>query len=127
VSRLLPHAYLFGHPHQRLPGHLSLGFRGEEGQVGKLLSALDAAGVAVSAGSACSANHSGEPSGVVLAMGYDAERSRGLIRISLGRFNTREEVQRFLPILIRVARSLENASTKHVDSLADKAKQIAFA
>jgi cysteine desulfurase len=127
VSRHLPHAYLFGHPHQRLPGHLSLGFRGEEGQVGKLLSALDAAGVAVSAGSACSANHSGEPSGVVLAMGYDAERSRGLIRISLGRFNTREEVQRFLPILIRVARSLENASTKHVDSLADKAKQIAFA
>ena len=127
VSRHLPEAYLFGHPDQRLPGHLSLGFRGQERQVGKLLSALDAAGVAVSAGSACSANHSGEPSGVVLAMGYDAERSRGLIRISLGRFNTREEVQRFLPILIRVVRSLENASTKNIDSFAEKATQIAFA
>ena len=127
VSRHLPHAYLFGHPHQRLPGHLSLGFRGQERHVGKLLAALDAAGVAVSAGSACSANHSGEPSGMVLAMGYDAERARGLIRISLGRFNTREEVQRFLAVLIRVVRSLENASTKHMDSFADKAAGVAFA
>lgn len=127
VSSHLPHAYLFGHTNQRLPGHLSLGFRGQERQVGKLLSALDTAGAAVSAGSACSANHSGEPSGVALAMGYDAERARGLIRISLGRFNTREEVRRFLTILIRVVRSLENASTKHADSFADKAGQIAFA
>ena len=53
----------------RLPGHLSFGLRGQEREVGKLLSALDAAGVAVSAGSACSANHSGEPSGVLSGYG----------------------------------------------------------
>ena len=64
---------------KRLPGHLSFGFRGQEREVGKLLTALDAAGVAVSAGSACSAHHSGEPSGVLLAMGYDDEaRSRSV-------------------------------------------------
>ena len=108
VRRQLPQAYLFGHATQRLPGHLSIGFGGQERQVGKLLAALDAAGIAVSAGSACSANHSGEPSGVVLAMGYDAERARGLIRISLGRFNTREEVERFVQILIRTVRSTED-------------------
>ncbi len=99
LSRTLPHAYMFGHPVHRLPGHLSFGFRGQEKEVGKLLAALDAAGVAVSAGSACSAHHAGDPSGVLLAMGYDTERARGLLRLSMGRFNTQQEVDRFLEIL----------------------------
>jgi cysteine desulfurase len=109
VRRALPHAYLFGHPTNRLPGHLSIGFSGQEEHVGRILAALDAAGVAVSAGSACSAHHSGEPSGVVLAMGYDGERARGLIRVSLGRFNTREEANRFVSILIREVNALSLA------------------
>ena len=99
LSQRFPDAYLFGHPTERLPGHLSFGFRGREKNLGKLLAALDRAGVAVSAGSACSAHHSGEPSDVLLAMGYDAERARGLLRLSLGRFNTQDEVDRFLTIL----------------------------
>jgi cysteine desulfurase len=101
VSRRLPHCYLFGHSTQRLPGHLSIGLRGHEHQVGQLLLALDRAGVAVSAGSACSAIHSGQPSAIVLAMGYDREQARGLIRISLGRFNTEQEVDRFVEIFVR--------------------------
>lgn len=103
LRRLLPQSHLYGHPVHRLPGHLSFGLRGQEREVGRLLAALDAAGLAVSAGSACSAQHSGEPSGVLLAMGYDDERARGLIRVSLGRFNTQQEVDRFLEILPRVA------------------------
>jgi len=103
-----PDCYLFGHATERLPGHISFGFRGLERQVGKLLAALDQAGVAVSAGSACSAHHSGEPSSVLLAMGYDAEQARGLIRVSLGRFNTREEVERFLEVLGRSIAQLAN-------------------
>lgn len=99
LLRNFPNAYLFGHPTQRLPGPISFGFRGQEREVGKLLTALDRAGVAVSAGSACSAHHAGEPSGVLLAMGYDEESARGLIRVSLGRFNTRDQVLRFLKIL----------------------------
>ena len=96
-----------------MPGHLSFGLRGEEREVGKLLAALDAAGVAVSAGSACSANHSGEPSGVLLAMGYDDERARGLIRLSLGRFNTEQEVDRFLEILSRAVAGLSRSEAHH--------------
>ena len=113
--RRFPNFHLFGHPTQRLPGHLSLGFRGQEREVGKLLAALDAAGVAVSAGSACSAHHAGEPSQVALAMGYDAERARGLIRISLGRFNTRAEVDAFIEILTRAVSALSQSheSTAH--------------
>ncbi|MBS1850896.1 MAG: cysteine desulfurase [Acidobacteria bacterium] len=99
VRAALPQAYLFGHPETRLPGHLSLGFAGEESRVGKLLEELDNAGISVSAGSACSAHHAGNPSQALLAMGYNEESARGLLRVTLGRFNTREEVDRFLQVL----------------------------
>jgi cysteine desulfurase len=102
ILQIFPDAYLFGHATERLPGHLSFGIRGQEREVGRLLAVLDLAGVAVSAGSACSAHHSGEPSGVLLAMGYDEESARGLIRVSFGRFNTQAEVDSFLRTL-RVA------------------------
>jgi cysteine desulfurase len=113
LSRILPQSYLFGHPILRLAGHLSFGLRGQEREVSKLLSALDGAGVAVSAGSACSANHAGEPSGVLLAMGFDDERARGLIRVSLGRFNTQQEVDRFLEILSRAVAGLSRSERRH--------------
>lgn len=106
LSRRFPDAYLFGHPIRRLPGHVSFGIPGLELQVGQLLAALDQQGVAVSAGSACSAHHSGEPASVLLAMGYSDEQARGLIRVSLGRFNTEQEVDRFLVILSGAVASL---------------------
>jgi cysteine desulfurase len=80
--------------------------RGYEREVGKLLTLLDQAGIAVSAGSACSAHHSGEPSGVLLAMGYDDDRARSLIRVSLGRFSTQAEVDAFLEALPRAITAL---------------------
>ena len=126
VLRNFPYAYLFGHPTERLPGHLSFGFRGQEREVGKLLEALDEAGVAVSAGSACSANHSGEPSSVLLAMGYDAESARGLIRISMGRFNTQQEVDRFLDVLSSAVSTLPGtAVSASLPALANSA-EVAF-
>ena len=112
TARTLPQSYLFGHPTVRLPGHLSFGLRGQEREVSRLLAALDAAGVAVSAGSACSANHAGEPSGVLLAMGYDDERARGLIRVSLGRFNMQSEIDRFLAILARAVATLADIASR---------------
>jgi cysteine desulfurase len=73
--------------------------RGNELEVGKLLTALDQAGVAVSVGSVCGAHHAAKPSGVLLAMGYDERKARGLIRVSLGRVNTGDQVLQFLNIL----------------------------
>jgi len=99
VALRLPHAYLIGQTRQRLPGHVCLGFAGQEGEAIKLLLALDEAGVAVSSGSACSAHRAGEPSSVLLAMGFDPIRARGSLRVTLGRFNTDEEVNRFLEVL----------------------------
>jgi cysteine desulfurase len=92
-------AYLVGDRYRRLPGHICLGFSGQEGEAIKLLLALDEAGIAVSTGSACSALHRSEPSYVLTALGFDAFRSRGSIRLTLGRFNTNDEVTRFLEVL----------------------------
>ena len=114
---------ILGHSTRRLPGHLRIGVRGQEREVGKFLAVLDAAGVSVSAGSACSALHSGEPSGVLLAMGFDDECARGLLRLSLRRFNTQQEVERFLKILPGAVATLTSVdvpqeSSRSIDELA---------
>src|SRR5262249_12997160 len=57
--------------------------------------ALDLAGVAVSAGSACSSGKV-QPSHVLRAMGADASTAGGAIRVSLGWQSTAEDVDRFL-------------------------------
>lgn len=126
LSQALPQSYVFGHPTERLPGHFSFGLRGLERECGKLLTALDAAGIAVSAGSACSAHHAGEPSGVLLAMGYDSEQARGLVRVSLGRFNTEQEVERFLEIFPRVvAETTSVYSSRSLQRSAEPAGAVA--
>jgi cysteine desulfurase len=112
VTRNVPGAYLIGHPTRRLPGHVCLGLAGLEGEAIKLLLALDEAGVAVSSGSACSAHHAGEPSQLLIAMGFDPVRARGSLRITLGRFNTEQEMERFLEILPRAVASLRPMTTR---------------
>jgi len=112
IAMLIPGAYLIGHRHRRLPGHICLGFAGHEGEAIKLLLALDEQGFAVSSGSACSADHASEPSYVMLAMGFDALRARGSLRVTLGRFNTGAEVDRFLEFLPPLVKSLRPVSTR---------------
>ena len=106
LQKAVPHTYLIGHPVKRLPGHVCLGFLGQECEIGRLLLALDEAGIEVSAGSACSAHHIGTPSHVLVAMGFDPERAQGLLRVTLGRFNTAQEVDRFLEVLPRAVAEL---------------------
>jgi cysteine desulfurase len=108
VAAAIPNAYLIGDRYRRLPGHVCLGFAGQEGESIKLLLELDQAGIAVSSGSACSAQHSGQPSYVLEALGFDPYRARGSLRITLGRFNTSEEVERLLEILPRAVASLRS-------------------
>jgi cysteine desulfurase len=96
LSESNPQIYLIGHPVKRLPGHLCLGFTGQECDMLKLLMALDEAGVAVSSGSACNSGHTGATEKILEAMGFDEQRARGLLRITMGRFNTADEVERFL-------------------------------
>ena len=99
IRARVPHAYLIGHEFKRLPGHVCVGFAGLEGESMTLMLALDEAGFAVSTGSACSAHKASAPSYVLEALGYDAFRARGALRITLGRFNSDAQVELFLETL----------------------------
>jgi cysteine desulfurase len=112
ISETIFNVYLIGHPVKRLPGHLCLGFAGQEGESIRLLLALDDAGIAVSSGSACSAHHSASPSYILMAMGMDAIRGRGSLRVTLGRFNTEEEVDTFLEVLPRAVAELRPVTSR---------------
>ncbi|WP_017791855.1 cysteine desulfurase family protein [Leucobacter salsicius] len=80
VTREVSGARVTGHPTERLPGHASFTFEGVSGE--SLLVALDASGIAVSAGSACAAGKS-EPSPALLALGLDPETAQTALRITL--------------------------------------------
>ena len=112
IRARVPNAYVIGDLYRRLPGHVCLGFAGQEGESIKLMLALDEAGVAVSTGSACSAHKASEPSYVLTALGFDALRARGALRITLGRFNTEGEVDRFLDLLPRAVGTLRPITTR---------------
>ena len=111
ITEAIDNVYFIGHPYFRLPGHLCLGFAGQEGEAVKLLLALDEQGIAVSSGSACSSNHAGEPSYILTAMGYDQIRARGSLRISMGRFTTENEVETFLKALPRAVATLRTIAS----------------
>lgn len=117
VLMTIPNAYLIGHPIKRLPGHICLGFAGQEGESIKLLLALDEEGIAISSGSACSTHHGSEPSYILIAMGMDAIRGRGSLRVTLGRFNTEAEVDRFLEVLPRAVESMRPVTSRAFASL----------
>ncbi len=112
ATSTVPSCRLIGHRFRRLPGHLCLGLEGFEGEAMKLLLALDEAGIAVSSGSACSAHHAGEPSYVLAAMGFDAIRARGSLRVTLGRFNTDADADAFLAALPRAVASLRPTTSR---------------
>ena len=59
---------------------------------------LDIDGVAVSGGSACTSG-SLKPSHVMQELGHDNETAMATIRISLGRFNTPDDIVRFVKLL----------------------------
>jgi cysteine desulfurase len=80
----------------RLPNTVQFALAGWEGEA--LLMALDRKGIAVSSGSACAAG-TGEPSHVLLAMGWPREIAFGAIRVSTGVANTEAEIDRLLPAL----------------------------
>ena len=71
------------------PHILSVSFDGVRGEV--MRNALEGADVLVSTGSAC-ASHKQKVSATLRAMGLDSEMADGTIRISLGLYNTREEM-----------------------------------
>ncbi|MFW9878735.1 MAG: cysteine desulfurase family protein, partial [Candidatus Thorarchaeota archaeon] len=107
VTENIEDSYLNGHPTQRLPNNINLGFRYIEGE--SIVLDLDMEGIATSTGSACSSK-SLEPSHVLLAIGLRPEEAHGSLRLSLGRFTTEEDVDYFLKKLPGVIERLRKMS-----------------
>lgn len=74
----------------KLPGLLSLSFRGRDAEA--ILHRMDLMGIAISTGAACNSVNT-EISHVLQAIGLDKESAEGTIRISLGKNNTFEDVE----------------------------------
>jgi len=89
----------------RLANNLSVSFAGVESEA--LLVGLDLAGVAVSAGSACTSGTL-EPSHVLAALGLEPRWQTGAIRFSLGTTTRRAEIERVLVLLPGVVAQLRS-------------------
>ncbi|MCU1594823.1 MAG: iscS3 [Frankiales bacterium] len=96
VLAAVPSAVYNGDPVHRLPGNAHFSFPGCEGD--SLLLLLDARGVEVSTGSACSSGVA-RPSHVLVAMGQDEETARSSLRFSLGHSSTPADVDALLEVL----------------------------
>ncbi|MEU1970607.1 cysteine desulfurase family protein [Microbacterium sp. NPDC019599] len=96
ILSAVPDAELLGSPTDRLPGNAHLLFPGASGET--LLFLLDQAGIAVSTGSACQAGVP-EPSHVVLALGRTDAEARQVLRFTLGRTSTEDDVDAALAAL----------------------------
>lgn len=103
----IPHSILNGDRYNRLPGTVNFCFEGIEGE--SLLLLLDARGIAASSGSACTSG-SLDPSHVLLALGLPHEVAHGSLRLSIGEYNTEEEIQYIIQTVPEIIGYLRNMS-----------------
>lgn len=96
---------LNGHPERRLPNTLNISLRGVVGE--ELLSRIPE--IAASTGAACHAG-STEPSSVLLEMGLSREWALGALRLTLGRWNTSEEIDLASKLIVERARKFVASS-----------------
>ncbi|CAM8992471.1 unnamed protein product [Rhodiola kirilowii] len=95
-----------GSMEKRCPGNLNLSFAYVEGE--SLLMGLNTE-MAVSSGSACT-SASLEPSYVLRALGVDEDKAHTSIRFGIGRFNTKEEIDRMVEIVVGQVQKLRAMS-----------------
>jgi len=111
LREIEPDCVINGSLENRIPHNLSLGFPGVDSLA--LLLSLDAIGISVSAGSACSAGKV-ESSHVLKAIHAD-ETNYGAIRFSFGLKTTREDIEylfRYLPAILDQIKEKSVASAK---------------
>lgn len=82
-----------------IPGNISLSFRNFGGEM--ILHRLDLKGICVSTGSACDSKNT-QISHVLKAIGLQEDYAKGTIRISLGKYNTIEEVDTIANVLMGI-------------------------
>jgi cysteine desulfurase len=98
IPERVPHVHVTGplDLSRRAANNFSACFEYLEGEA--ILIALDLAGVAASSGSACTSG-SLEPSHVLTALGVPEDLARGSLRLTVGKDNTREQIEHVLEVL----------------------------
>ena len=107
VEEKIPYIHINGDRKKRLPGNSNISFRFIEGE-GLLLN-LDLKGICASSGSACTSG-SLDPSHVLLAIGLPHEIAHGSLRISIGKYNTKEEIDYVVENLVEIVGRLREMS-----------------
>ena len=81
--------YLRNGSQNHIPGNISLSFKGCDGEA--ILHRMDLKGISISTGSSCDSVNT-QISHVISAIGVPEEYAQGTVRISLGKYNTEDDV-----------------------------------
>jgi len=103
----IPHSKINGSLEHHVPGTVNMCFEGIEGE--SLLLMLDRKGICASSGSACTSG-SLDPSHVLLSLGIPHELAHGSLRLSIGEYNTMEEIDYIIEVLPGIVQYLRDMS-----------------
>ena len=95
----IPHSKINGSLEHHVPGTVNMCFEGIEGE--SLLLLLDREGICASSGSACTSG-SLDPSHVLLSIGLPHEVAHGSLRLSIGEYNSMDEIDHIIKVVPKV-------------------------
>ncbi|MDD4066664.1 MAG: cysteine desulfurase family protein [Clostridia bacterium] len=111
IKKNIDNVIIYGDLENRLPNTSSIAFKGAKAD--ELLLLLESFNIFISTGSACNSEIA-EPSHVLTACNADLE-NYSPIRISLGKYNTEEEMNTFVKKLISVVNMLRRKNNEYVE------------
>lgn len=121
ILEKIPHVKINGHREKRIPGNVNVSIQYVEGE--SLLLSLDMKGICASSGSACTSG-SLDPSHVLLAMGIPHEIAHSSLRMTLGRDNTKEDIQYVLEVLPPIVERLRSMSPLYEQFLREEKQHV---
>ena len=107
VLEKIPDSHLNGHVKKRLPNNANFWFSYVEGE--SIVMDLNSYGIAASTGSACSSEKL-EPSHILLACGLRPEQAHGSLRLTIGRWTKKQDINYLLKILPKTIKRLRKIS-----------------
>lgn len=106
IQKRIPDVIVNGDMNKGLPGNANISFENVDGEA--MLLNLDLKGICASAGSACSSG-SLEASHVLIAIGVPADVAHSSLRVSIGKYNTKEEVDYLIDNLVEIVKSCKKS------------------
>jgi cysteine desulfurase len=107
INSSVENVRLNGHPTQRLPGNVHMSFEYIEGE--SIILLLNSEGIAAASGSSC-ASHALKTSQVLLAIKLSPAIANGSILFSIGKYNTKAEIEKVIGVLPGIVNKLRKMS-----------------